>query len=259
MVIARSPVSSLPPDEPLRRTSPSVPVLMKRWWTIFAALCTGSADSALVTDSVVFGPSPVGVADIIFALELFDPSLGVLTGVKLTLEGATCGNTLCFDNEARDSGAVDLAIGTSIAASISLAGGPVLEVAPVYRGSGWVQKDRRKDGAGDFTGSDSFRISGGGSASASTEISTPFGLAAFTAQANGQTFLVTIANSLFSEASTCGIFGPTSVCAGSFSGVLKVAYSYLIVPVPEGNAAYWGAGVALIVGLRRSRPRRALP
>ncbi len=216
-----------------------------------------SSEGALVTDTATFGPLAVGTPSFTVALDKFDPSRGTLTSVKLTLEGVTCGNSLIFDNEACDAGNVYLEIGTSISASTGLSLVPVLAVNPAYQGSGWVKQDKKGDGAGDFAGSDSFRISGGGSASTFAELTTPSALAQFVAQSSGETFLVTIANSLFNHVSTCGLFGPTSASGGTISGTVKVAYSYYnLAPIPEAGTGLWGAGLAIAISLRRSRARR---
>ena len=81
--------------------------------------------------------------------------------------------------------------------------------------------------------------------------------AIFQAIGFGNTFLVTIANSLFSTATTSGLFGPTSANAGSFYGKVTVAYNYLLVPVPEAGTAFWGMCLGVFAATRRTRTRRS--
>ncbi len=223
-------------------------------------LCLGiSSQGAVITDTVTFGSRSSGAPAFTLALDKFDPSLGTLTSVTLVLEATTCGTTFIFDNESSGSGTVTLQIGSTVTATTLLGISTTVEAKPMLTGTGTVKKDSSRDGQGDFLGKDSFKISGGASASNSTtEIETGI-LSQFNAGAPGETFLVSIANSLFKDASTAGLCGPTSACAGSFAGRFTVAYSYthLLVPIPEAGTAFWGLCFGLFAASRRPRARRA--
>ena len=214
-----------------------------------------AAQGAIVTDSYAqtFGSTPVGTPSFSVTLPKFDPSLGTLLSVALTLDTTTAGGSLSFDNEAFVGGTVELEFKISITASAGA--GPVLSVStnPIVSGSSSVTGDG--EGIPDFAGGDSFTISGGGTNSAVTSQTLPSFLLQFTGA--GQTFLATVANTINTTSTTAGMFGPTLPNGGTFFGKVTVAYTYLLVPVPEAGTAFWGVCLAAIAAFRRPRARRA--
>jgi hypothetical protein len=220
---------------------------------VFVSFCV-AAHGAIVTDSYSqpFGVTPVGTPSFNVTLPKFDPALGTLLSVALTLDTTTAGGSLSFDNEAVVGGTVELEFKISITASAGA--GPVLSVAttPIASGTSSVTGDA--DALPDFGGGDAFSITGGGTNSASTSQTLPSFLTQFTGA--GETFLAVIANTINTKANTAGMFGPTLPNGGTFLGTVTVAYTYL-TPIPEAGTALWGACLASMVAFRRPRVRRA--
>ena len=229
---------------------------------ISAAACAAlvflgvAAQGAIVSYSQSFAPTAVGTPSFNVPLPKFDPLLGTLTSVALTLETTTAGGSLSFDNEAGVGGTVDLALKIFISATAG--SGPALTVAtnPIISGTSVVTGDGA-DGTGDFLGTDSFTISGGGSNNATTSQTLPAFLTQFTATMVGEMFDATVANTILTSSNTVGMFGPTMAAGGTYFGKVTVAYTYFLVPVPEAGTAFWGACLAAATALRRTRVRRA--
>ena len=220
-------------------------------------LLGASSPGAVVTDFATFGSQDIGIPSFTLELDKFNPALGALTSVTLTLEATSYCNCFGFDNESSSSGSVTLEIGALVTAKTAFSLATTIEAKATRTESGSVKKDQKNDGNGDFEGNDSFWVSGGGSGASSTIETAPSVIAQYLAGPSSNTFLVTIANSLFSKATTSGLFGPTSANAGSFYGKVTVAYSYLLVPVPEAGTAFWGMCLGVFAATRRMRTRRS--
>jgi hypothetical protein len=228
--------------------------------TTLSAFAAGSllavaAQGAIVTETASFGPVAIGTPSFTLPIQKFDPALGNLVSVNFALSTTTTGNSLTFDNESGVSGTVNLQIGANVTAKTGVSLITTVTAQPLKSGSGGVAADN--DGAADFLGTDSFTISGGGSASNAVLNTTSNYLTQFTQQGFPHTYLVTISNSPLTSVSTSGIVGPTSAASGTFSGTVNVTYTYALAPVPEAGGLFWGLSLCGIVAVLRPRVRRS--
>jgi PEP-CTERM motif len=202
------------------------------------------ADAATVSFFQNFGPTSIGSPLFSVTLPKFNPALGTLTKVTLTLDGQTSGSTLEFDNEAGVGGTVGLQIGTTITANSSFLS--ALVATPAQSTSGSVVAD--DDGAPDYLGGDALVLTGGSGSDSDFNSSTS---APVLASVTGPgTINVDLTNSIFTSTTTSGIFGPSIPNAGSFSGTVTVEYEYNLVPEP--SSALLGA-LGLLALMRRRR------
>lgn len=194
-----------------------------------------------------FGPTAVPFpATPLASLSLFDPSLGTLTKVTLTLDADTSAGTISWDNEALIGSLVTLGIGAEVTA-VGLAGVTAVAV-PLQTGDGSVDADN--DGAADFIGTDAFSVVGGtGSDSDFDELTT--GLAPYIGLG---TFDVDVSAVVETFVSTTGGFGPIDPVPGTTSGTVTVTYEFTPVPEPSTALLLASSLAALAVG-RRSRDR----
>ena len=82
---------------------------MKKFLLVLAfAGVARCANAATVSFFQNFGPTSIGSPLFSVTLPKFNPALGTLTKVTLTLDGQTSGSTLEFDNEAGVGGTVGL-------------------------------------------------------------------------------------------------------------------------------------------------------
>lgn len=204
------------------------------------------ANAATVSFFQDFGPASIGSPLFSVTLPKFNPALGTLTKVTLTLNGQTSGSTLLFDNEAASPGTVSLQVGTTITATSSFLS--ALVATPAQTASGSVTADELMDGSGDFTGPDSLSLIGGSGTDTDFNSSTAPGV--LSAVTGPGTISVDLSNSIFTSSSTSGIFGPVSPTAGTFSGNVTVEYEYNLVPEP--SSALLG-GLGLLALMRRRR------
>ena len=203
------------------------------------------ASAATVSFSDAYGPVSVPFATAPLAtLSQFDPSLGTLTKVTLTLDADTSAGSISWDNEAGVSTNVTLGIGAEVTA-VGLAGVTAVAV-PLQTGSA-IGVDADNDGAADFVGTDSFAVVGGtGSDSDSDELTS--GLGPYIGLG---TFDVDVTASVETFLSTTGGFGPIDPTPGVTEGTVTVTYEYTVIPEPT-SAAFLGLG-ALGIAVRRRR------
>lgn len=218
------------------------PEFMKKTILLLSLGFCSLAHAATVTYSQNFGPLSIGSPSFIVSVPQFDPSLGTLTNVTLTLDGQTAGSTLVFDNEANVGGSVGLQVGTTITATSSFLS--ALVATPAQSTSGFVGPD--DDGTPDYLGADSLTLAGG--SGSDTDFNSSNVPAVLALVSGLGTINVDITNSIFTNVSTAGIFGPTDVTPGTFSGTVSVTYDY----VPEPSTALLG-GLGLLGLLRRRR------
>ena len=75
---------------------------------LVACLASSSLQAATISHSDTFGPGPVAEPTIVVPLAKFDPSLGTLLKVILTLDAETSAGSIVWDNEAGLASDIDL-------------------------------------------------------------------------------------------------------------------------------------------------------
>lgn len=208
--------------------------------------------AATTSDSDTFTSISIGAPSFTIMLDKFDPLLGQITKVTLTLNVNTSGSTMSFDNEAGSSGTVTLGVGTSVTATPDYLSQLTLNAA---QSGGPTAVAADNDGAPDFVGTDSFTISGGIGSGSDNDMSTLASiLSSFVAQISppDPQFATVISNSIFTSTSTSGIFGPISTSPGTFSGDLTVVYEYTPTPEPTSTLLLGSAGALMAFRRRRS-------
>lgn len=208
-----------------------------------------TANAALLTYSDTYGPTTIGSAAWWAGASLpqFDPSLGTLTMVTLTLDSDTYAGIISWDNEASSLSSVTLGIGAqvTITAFGTLA---VNTTVPLQIDSLSVTADT--DAAPDYAGTDAFWVVGGlGSDSSSTNSTNAAVLALFTGVG---TFDVWLSTSLSTLVSTTGGWGPSTTTAGATDGTITVTYEYTSTPAPA-TIALLGLGSMFLIRSKRKQ------
>lgn len=209
-------------------------------------LCTAGAEASTISFADTYGPTAVPFpAAPLATLSLFDPALGTLTKVTLTLDANTSAGAISWDNEAVIPTDVTLGIGAEVTA-VGLAGITAIAI-PLQLGSA-LGIDADNDAAADFVGTDSFTVLGGSGFDSDFD-ELVAGLAVYVGLG---TFDVTVAGVVQNFLSTTGGFGPISQTPGVTDGTVTVAYEFTpVVPEPS-TALLLASGLgALAVRLRR--------
>jgi len=219
---------------------------MKRVSALLAVLATASfANAAMISYNANYGPINAATAtQTIASLPLFDPGMGTLTKVTLTLDSTASGGSITWDNEAGVGSDITLGIGAEVEVT-----GPALLTAvaiPLQVGNG--QADADNDGAADFIGTDSFGVAGGSGNDSDMDMSmAPATLAAYTGIG---TFDVDLSSSVETFLSTSGGFGPIDPVPGTTEGTITITYEY--IPEPTTLALLAVCGGMTIVRRRRA-------
>jgi hypothetical protein len=207
-----------------------------------------SANAATISDSDTYGPTGVpSAAAPLATLDQFDPALGTLTKVTLTLDANAFAGSIDWDNEAAIPTDVTLGIGAQVTA-VGLAGLSVIAIPLQIGSQNGVAADN--DGAADFVGTDSFSVVGGTGNDTQSNIL----LSGFGAYIGTGTFDTTIASVVQNFLSTTGGFGPIQQTPGQTSGLVTVTYEYS--PVPEPSTAMLLALGLGGLAVRRGRQTR---
>ncbi|MCH8004952.1 MAG: choice-of-anchor E domain-containing protein [Planctomycetes bacterium] len=210
-------------------------------------LCTAGANAGIISFADTFGPAAVPFPSApLVTLSLFDPALGTLTKVTLTLDANTSGGRIAWDNEAPFETDVTLGIGARVTA-VGL-GGITLVAVPLQIGSA-VGIAADNDGAADFVGTDSFSVVGGsGSDSDMAMLTTGFGV-----YIGLGTFDVDVSAIVETFLSTTGGYGPIDPVPGNTDGTVTVTYEFSSIPEPS-TALLLASGLAALAvrsGIRR--------
>lgn len=189
------------------------------------------ARATTISFNAVFGPIAVPLVSTAMApLSLFDPSLGTLTQVVLTLDADAFGGSIDWDNEAGIPTDVTLGIGAEV--TITTTFGDSVIAVPLQLGSA-VGIAADNDGAADFVGTDSFSVVGGtGNDLQNTTLIAALDLANYTGVG---TFGIDVAAVVENFLSTTGGFGPIQQTPGSTDGTVTVTYTF--TPIPEPSSA----------------------
>jgi hypothetical protein len=212
------------------------------------AFVTPAANADIISYSDTFGPTGVPFSQTSVAtLPQFDPSLGTLLSVTLTLDASTFAGTIAWDNEASIPSDVTLGIGAEITAT---AMSTLTTVAlPMQTGSA-DDIDADNDGAADFIGTDSFGVFGGiGSDSDSDSTSVIAEMIPFIGIG---TFPVMAESTVATYLTTDGGFGPIDPRPGLTEGTVTVEYEYA-VPEPATMTLLAVGGLGVISRRRRRR------
>jgi hypothetical protein len=160
-----------------------------------------------------------------------DPGGMPLTKVTLRVAADSFGGSNTFDNEDHAGGAATVAIGTDVKVSGPLIGSPlIVHAVPVNTNSGFVAGDN--DGAPDFLGTDSIKITG----TIASDLQSASRTAAFDIAPYEGAGWVTFDYSTLT--STAGSFSTTGgganfVDFGSISAEFTATITYEFVPEPS--------------------------
>ena len=190
--------------------------------------------------AVPFPASPLAT------LSQFDPALGTLTKVTLTLDADTSGGTIAWDNESGLTTDVTLGIGATVTA-VGLVG--VTAVAIPLQIDSALGVDADNDGAADFVGTDSFSVTSGSGSDSDMDMLVA-GLGPYIGPS---TFEVMVSAVLESFLQTTGGFGPLQTTPGVTDGTLTVTYQF--TPIPEPST-FTLAALALLALLAHGHRRR---
>ena len=228
---------------------------MKRYACAIAALallCPSLASAAVISYNGSYGPVSVPFTSTpLVSLSQFDPILGTLTKVTLTLDAETTAGTISFDNEAGVPTTLTLGIGASVTASAPSA--LAVTAVPLQLGNGSVTAD--DEGAADFIGADAFSVIGGSGNDSDSASITLAGL--LVPYIGVGTFNVDVQSSLSTFLSTSGGFGPLDAIAGLTSGLVTVTYEYTAVPEASSMIMVGLAGLGLGSAVYRKRRHTA--
>ncbi len=206
----------------------------------------GATNATTVSYDTSYGPFDVGSAPgyIGSSLPQFDPILGTLTKVTLTLDSETSAGTIYWDNEAAIETDVTLGIGATVTAkALSVL---TTTAVPMQTDSATgIAADN--DGAPDFSGIDSFGITSGIGIDTSEDWSTnPTVLALFTGTGTFDIWMSSIVESYFT---TSGGFGPSIPTPGMTEGTITISYNY--IPEPATIAILGFGGLRVLLKRRR--------
>ena len=220
---------------------------MKRNLALRAALliCASTAQATTISFNDSYGPVAVPVAPAVLAnLPQFDPALGTLTQVTLTLDADAFAGSIDWDNEAAIPTDVTLGIGAQVTA-VGLAGITAIAV-PLQLGSA-IGVAADNDGAPDFVGTDSFSVIGG----IGNDVDADTLVAGLGPYIGIGTFGVTVSAVVQNFLSTTGGFGPIQQTPGSTDGLVTVTYEYTPIPEPGTGLLVMAGMLGLAIGRRR--------
>ncbi len=224
---------------------------MKR--NLALALCSAllisasTAQATTISFNNAFGPVAVPLASTALApLSLFDPALGTLTEVKLTLDADAFAGSIAWDNEANIPTDVTLGIGAEV--TITTIFGDSVVAVPLQLGSALgIAADN--DAAADFVGTDSFSVDGGiGNDDFDEVLTAALDLANYTGVG---TFGVDVEAAVENFLSTTGGVGPIMQTPGQTEGTVTVTYEFIPIPEPSTALLLASGLVALAAGRRR--------
>ncbi len=218
--------------------------------TVVILNLAGVANAATTSDSTPYGPVAIGSAPgfVGSSLSKFDPLLGTLTKVTLTIESITSLNSLIWDNEGGIPTDVSLGIGASV--TVEALGVLSASAMPLQTASA-IGVAADNDGAPDFSGTDSFGITSGSASDIGDMSSTVSAvLSLFTGPGSFDAWFSSVAETFLTSS---GGYGPAYPAPGETEGTITVTYDYEI-PEPASVLLLGFGGLSII--LRRKRNRK---
>ena len=208
------------------------------------AMCLGwslSANAGVISDDDTFGLTAVGTADTAF-VDQFNPALGTLQQVTLTLEANTQNGTITWDTTGDTSADVQLGVGAQVTATAPST--LVVVTLPMQTGHNSnvpATDNETPDPA--FTGNDSFTVdTGAGSDDDSSSLISGFGPYLGTGQVQ-----IDLTSAFKQSLISIGGSGDTESSAGQYGGTVTIEYVYTetqLVPEPAGLMLLGLAGLA---------------
>jgi hypothetical protein len=248
-----------------------------------AALVTSlsAAYGATITDSAPISGAVGGPISFV-TLDKFNPGLGTLTQIQLTLQTTTTNSSLVFDNESftippftpgtvgGPSSTITLALGTRITASTGVSLPTIVSANSTTTRTGPITNDTdlpggpvNPTGAPNFAGIDSLGLLPSTTVNASATTIPPLTSASFLSQftsAPGATTYLVAISSLFTNpgsltSNPTGLAGAFNTASQNFSGTVTAIYTF--TPVPEASTLLFGAALGLGFAFRRFRTQVA--
>lgn len=220
--------------------------------TLASLAIASAANAATITQTFSYDKTPNFTKN--FSVARFDPSLGTLNSVSVSLGLAVVGGSYSVDNDSPDAASGNASFGTTISLTgtgvhlLDQSSQPVISPLSLVRTTAFSVTGDTDNGTHDFQGTDAATFAGFSDATnGSGTVSSAF----LTDYVGNTSFSVTLKASR--EASTDVDGGLAElVIPQSASGTLTVVYNYTLVPEPATVGVMAMAGLVFVGGRRRA-------